>query len=454
MPCIHMDKYLLVEYLNCRRLPIAQCEGAAHLHSAICEVAPDFYLSLLADPVTEASHKREILLNFLSHPAARECSRQRILTQLYALPVSEALQVIEVIRDQRINRSRARELVLAFLLGHEQFPMLAATKKQRVIRLLKHAMGERTWSSTRRFLAETGEDGEIFLQRELLHYAWNGDAARVREVLSFLSGIEFSPHESILAKSLAARQNLEQGEGLPKETLLGLRGVYHKKIPVKKIHYLSAVDSTSIRTDGPLTVLYKETFFEQAKSGTPVATTTPPVPESVRREGPFAVLYQAFAHLFQPETDEPSPGHKGAGSDAQAHTLLIAEQNLSDRLARAIESVPLIQGRLAIVLDLSASMVSSGERHKLKTVRNVVNLEGLLDLEDLKQRLAEKRQQEEAERVNLMQAASNFAWEYSAEAQTQEGLRVIQLEQGEWVGQMVKDGANMVYLSAFRDVVD
>jgi hypothetical protein len=30
---------------------------------------------------------------------------------------------------------------------------------------------------------------------------------------------------------------------------------------------------------------------------------------------------------------------------------------------------------------------------------------------------------------------------------------VIDLEQGEWVGQMVKDGANMLYLSLFRDVL-
>ncbi len=359
-----MNKNLLVEYLNCRRLPFEQHEGATLLHSAICEGAPDFYLRLLLEPFTDVSHKRAILLNFLSHPALRKFGRHALLTQLNALPALEALSIVEVIREQRINRNRARDLALAFLLGHEQFPTLAATKRQRIIRLLKHALGERTWSSIRRFLNESSEEGETFLQRELLRYARNGDNARARETLNFLAGVEFSPSEPMLTKSLAARKSLEQGEGLPRATLLGIRGIYARDVPVQKIQSLSAHSGTSIRTDGPLTKFYKEAFFEQERSRASTATSAPTVSEPVGREGPFAVLYEAFQHLFTPEAagQTPLPGYQSEGGALQENEVLAPEQALPDHLAAAIALMPQLPGRLEIVLDLSSSMASSGER--------------------------------------------------------------------------------------------
>ncbi len=93
------------------------------------------------------------------------------------------------------------------------------------------------------------------------------------------------------------------------------------------------------------------------------------------------------------------------------------------------------------------------ERHQLKRTRNVVNLDSLIDLNDLKQRLADKRLQEESAHIDLMQATSDLVWSDTVD-NTAHGLHVVSLEQGEWVGQMVRHGANMVYMSVFRDVVE
>jgi len=328
-----MDKNLLLEYLFCRRAPMTEQEGAIHLHSVLCETAPHFYARLLSDPVTDISHKREILVNLLWNPAGHEVARQRILAELYTLPFTEALDVVSVIRLQRINRSRARALVLAFLLGHEQFPLLAATRKQRVTHLLKHALGEQTWSAAKRFLAHSTPEGEAFLQRELLRYAWREDTTQAREVLCFLAGVPFKPTDPALAKSVAAREELEQGQGLPLETLLGMRGIFHKQVPVGKVRHLAATRLMT-RSDEPLTALYKEVFLETAGLARSAA-----IPE--QKASPSAALYQAFAPLF-------------AASDIN--------YDLAGRLAQAVEAIPLIAGRLAIVLDLSASMLSSGER--------------------------------------------------------------------------------------------
>jgi hypothetical protein len=339
----HMQKSLLLEYLDCRRLPVAECAGAVGLHGALCKSAPEFYMYLLADPATEVSQKREIFVNLLGHEAAQGIERARILAVLRLLPVDEALKVIGVVRDLRINRSRAREMVLAFLLGHEQFPVLAAIKRQRLAHLLKHVLGERTWSAIKRALASTTPEGEAFLQREVLRYAWDGDVARTREVLCFLTGVPFEATHPDLTKSLAARQDLEQGKGLPDQTLLGIRGIFQKRVPVRRVRQLSATVSEVTHADGPLTTLYKEEFLTR-----PAATLSSADGETTRTDDPFAQAFKVFKALFEQPAAEK--GHVAFGLD------------VSEQIQQAAESLPRIEGRVAVVLDLSASMVSSGER--------------------------------------------------------------------------------------------
>jgi hypothetical protein len=92
-----------------------------------------------------------------------------------------------------------------------------------------------------------------------------------------------------------------------------------------------------------------------------------------------------------------------------------------------------------------------GERHQLKPERREVDLEGVTDIDELARRLMEAREQEETERLDLVKAVDGLPWSVGTKAKA--GLEVVSLEQGEWVGQMVKDGPDMVYLSVFRDVV-
>jgi hypothetical protein len=334
-----MKKHLLIEYLDCRRLPLAQHEGAVSLHDALYEAAPQFYLHLLADPTTHISHKREMFIRMLTPSAASTIERQQILDILRMIPALEALQILTVVRDLRINRSRARELALSFLIGHEQFPGLAAIKRQRVGHLLKHVLGERTWSAIKRALASTTPEGEAFLQREVLRYASNGDTTRAREVLCFLTGVPFSPQHLDLVKSLSARQNLERGEGLPGETLLGLRGIFHRKVPLRRVRQLSAPVPTTVRADGPVAALYKEALTSPSQA----ATT-----EEESQNSPFAGLRKAFASQFE-----------RSATEAEKPAVRL---DVSTILAEAAAQLPLIDGDVAIVLDLSASMASSGER--------------------------------------------------------------------------------------------
>ena len=145
-----MDKTLLLAYLDLRRSSLAGNQDGVHLHQTLCEQAPAFYLKLLADPTSEMSHKHEILANVLEQSAAHTIEREQLVATLLRLSLADALAILDGIRRRKINNRRAHDLILSFLLGHQQFPMLAATRKQYIVRLLKHVMGERTWSAATR----------------------------------------------------------------------------------------------------------------------------------------------------------------------------------------------------------------------------------------------------------------------------------------------------------------
>jgi hypothetical protein len=347
-----MDKTVLLAYLDGRRRPIAADPQAGAWHRTLLAAAPELYLDLLADTAADVSHRREVLANLLSQPGAGAArfDREAILERLYVQPVEDALQVLEAVHQGRCNGRRARGVGLAFLLGHERLAELAATRRTRLVRLLKHLLGERTWSTVVRCLrtgavndrqaprragllppdllarllgrersgSASAVDPEAFLHRTVLRYAKNPAAAR--EVLRFLADpgatptptpapkLKPEPGDPILARRQAARRDLEQGQGLPRATLFGLRGTFHPEVPAARVRFLSAADPAQAAAyrDGPLTELFKRAL-------TPGA--------------------------------EPLTG-----------------EAVSEQVAVAAEGMPVIDARMAVVLDLSGSAASSGER--------------------------------------------------------------------------------------------
>jgi len=190
------------------------------------------------------------------------------------------LQVLDGLRQRRVNGRRARELGLRALLGHERLAELAANHRLRLVRLLKHLLGERTWSSVRRFLEIASPEGDRFLHAKVLRFA--ADTSKTREALCFLAGLGFDALEPArrpwlvvpwlkkpekakfelrspaLRQSAAARRSLEAGEGMPRETLYGIRGTYHRQAPSKLVRRLSAPQPRQGRLDGALTAAFKE----------------------------------------------------------------------------------------------------------------------------------------------------------------------------------------------------
>ena len=326
-----MNKNLLLTYLDGRRRPLPDNLSALTYHQQLLAEAPGLYLELLADTAADVSHRREALTNLI---ALGDLDRDAILARLRVQPVDEALQVLEGLRRGGHNGRRARGIGLAFLLGHERIAELAATHRTRLVRLFKHLLGERTWSSVVRCLrhgavrdprgnqrpglvppallarifgpqpVEPRVDAEAFLRRTVLRYA--KDQAAAREALCALAGETFEPTDPTLAKRFAARRDLNQGAGLPRATLFGLRGTFHPAVPPARVRALSGAAVAAVRDDGPLTGLFKCGL---------------------------------------------RPGCEPPAGDA-----------VSERLAEIAAILPAVDATLALVVDLSGSAASSGER--------------------------------------------------------------------------------------------
>jgi hypothetical protein len=258
-----LTKQQLTHYLQLRRT--APSADAERLHAGLRLGAPAFHTSQLSDPAVHVDHKRRILRAFLES----DSPVGPVLERLWALRSDAALAIVAVLRDERRNGRRVRTFGLRFLLGHPSLNELAATRRRGLVRLFKHFLGERTWSAVRRALGglrSFDRTGDRFLQRELLRHAPRHTTdRRMWEALCVLAGVECALTDPHLVLRARARVNLANGAGLPRETLLGLRGQF-PTVSVARALELAAPEPEP-RGDGPLTTLHK-----RALTGEPVDT--------------------------------------------------------------------------------------------------------------------------------------------------------------------------------------
>lgn len=271
-----MKTTLIRTFLDTRRQPLDVSTETQTRLDQLCQQAPGFCTRALADATVHATQKAQLLARLVR----QDIDAQRIAQALQRLTDTELLQVLDGLRQRRVNCRRARELALRTLLGHDRLAQLAANHRRRLLRLFKHLLGERTWSSVRRRLEIASPDGDRFLQQNLLRFAT--DTSKARDALCFLAGLGFdSPQparqpwlvvpwlkkpekagvklqDPALCQSAAARRSLQAGEGMPRETLFGIRGTYHCQVPKKLVRQLSAPRPRQGRLDGDLTTAFKE----------------------------------------------------------------------------------------------------------------------------------------------------------------------------------------------------
>lgn len=327
-----MHTSLVLHWLDVRRAPWKTDGAAPSAADVLADVAPKLAVSLLADNDAHPSHRAALLASLVQSGRSAEVTASALVERLHALDAAVGLAVVNGLRTARVNGRLSREVGLRFLVGHPELPALAANHRGRLVALFRHFLGERTWSAVTRALRVSTPANERFLHRTVLRFA--AAPAVSRETLGFLAGMgqvvrapeaparapwlivpwlsrksvsastpaEFRPSHALLQRRLAAAADLSKGEGLSHETLSGLRGTYHRDASMQQVRLLAAA-TRAVRTDGALTSVYKTLLTEKAS------------PDVVR-----------------------------------------------ERLASGESTAPTIPARVAVVLDLSASALSSGER--------------------------------------------------------------------------------------------
>ena len=92
------------------------------------------------------------------------------------------------------------------------------------------------------------------------------------------------------------------------------------------------------------------------------------------------------------------------------------------------------------------------ERRGYERVSEPLDLDGLTDLDDLAGRLRDVRVREANGRADIVQELATLFFDQQVD-EDRHGLRVVTLGYNPWVGQVVRDGRQIVYASVFRDVV-
>ena len=286
-----MRKKHLQDYLDKRRSVLSELDHPQELHEAL-QKNQRLYLALLADQNAHISHRAAAFTTLVQN---HNIAADSILEKLKQCRGHEMLMILEVLTKYKMNGRRARQLGLKALFGHVELPGIAAKRRLRIRRLLKHLLGERTWTAVIRALVKvTGKHTKLiddsFLKQAVLRFADDQESAI--EVLKFVAGfgfpptasekskaakrwlvvpwlesetgsnLEFNPRHPELARSLKARFEFQSGQGLPRATLAGIRGTYFPDLPIREFRKISPRFTASLEA-GTLTTLLKKLIAAQ-----------------------------------------------------------------------------------------------------------------------------------------------------------------------------------------------
>lgn len=257
----------------------------------------------------------------------------RALTALVdGLPPARRLKALLALVEARLNSARVRKLILRTVLGSRKLERWAVSYRRKLARLLRHAWGQRRASIVAAVLAkpESARDARerALVRRELTRYAVAGggrSAARVAECVRFVLGDEDGLTLPALVAYAAAKLDLERGRRLPYETLEGIRSRFHREATSARVLEL---------TKAQLTAGQRIAMQRKADEAGVEVTFDPTRHDAVR-------LYRYALEMGMDET---------------------LRSALRDKARAAAAGLPLRLGRIAIVVDASASMAGDATR--------------------------------------------------------------------------------------------
>jgi len=162
------------------------------------------------------------------------------------MPPQRIFKMFVELREQRVNNSRTRKIILRTILGTELglLEYWAVRYRSKIRMSLGHAWGKKLTGIIKHILAKirsinraTDKECNI-LGNSIFRYASiNGtDAGKLYDIVSFILGNDVKKaHLELISKFYAAHEDFDAGKGLPMEVLEGIRSTFHKDVKQKAV---------------------------------------------------------------------------------------------------------------------------------------------------------------------------------------------------------------------------
>jgi len=223
-----------------------QEKARTELHRAVFERDRSIYGCMFCLPGTTDFSKQKAVTALLSNrwddkPATLTIDHENKMIQ-HMLREMQANRMINLFVDfdeKQINNSRTRKVVLRSLIDSKSFDLWSVKYRSKIKRALIHVWNKKTSGVIQSIVRKKKED---LTSKEwgILNRAFPGsrtaaDGETILECVKFIFGACDNPKLPIHRAFHEAKQDLSKGKRLPMEVLEGIRGLYHKDVPRKKL---------------------------------------------------------------------------------------------------------------------------------------------------------------------------------------------------------------------------
>jgi hypothetical protein len=300
------------------------------VHQTVFTINRGLYALLLTLPGVTHHALQVGMQRLLDTPAAQPGSfltgeqETQVIHHLAAnLPPQRLFKLFGMLQERRINNRRTRRLILRSILSSRKLAYWAVKYRSKLRQALRHAWGVGV-SQAVKAMAVQGDERHGGAKHVLPYLADGTAREEAFQSLAFILGGQRDFTVPILRSFTAAKRDLDQGSLLPTEVLYGIRSVYHKETPKSRVLELTQQNLTQ----------GQKLAVQAAAEKQQVAVNFDPV-----KQDTVKLYVYALERGITPEIRD--------ALDAKAQ--------------QSAQRLPLRYGRIAIVVDTSASMAGTAQ---------------------------------------------------------------------------------------------
>lgn len=292
-----------------------------------------------------------------AHMLPPEVEARAIVHLIGSMPPQRMFKLFSSLKQNRVSNQRTKKLILRCVFS-KLGEWWAVNYRKKLAECLTHAWGANATKFIKETLGNPNPDASAakFLENKIDHFVHGSrrnDLEEIRACVAFVlrvntlanvsgNGTSYYSKYPLLAAYYRARGNLVEGKKLPRRTLEGIRGQYHKNIDSGRVLELT-VKTTSKSDKLMLQRTYKQKNVKNAEV-------------SWRDYDPVRLYIYAFEMGMNPEIREV----------------------LEFKAQKVAASLGLLFNNIGVVVDTSTSMLGS-DTQKMKPISTALAIRDVLE---------------------------------------------------------------------------